>query len=142
MEVMLATVLMLAAVMALSRVAYVARRHAADAEDRTTAQMLCQNILHEVLAGARPLQDVSPEPIEGQEWVYMIRVDRVESVGAAQELPLAKVTVQVDRLDDSETARLPTESEMRGYQLVRWVRTSRSPAGLPEGGGSWPGTPE
>jgi Tfp pilus assembly protein PilV len=131
---MLATVLMLATVMALSRVAFVARRHAVDAEQRTTAQMLCQNILQEVLCGARPLQNVSPEPFEGDQWVYMIRVESVEGVEGVAGSTLSKVTVQVDRLEE-ETARLPTEDEMNGYRLVHWMRTGVQSAGNSEGGG-------
>ena len=84
LEVMLATVLLLAAVMALSRVAFLARRHAISAEDRSQAQLLCQNILQEVLAGARPLQNVSPEAFEGDNWVYMINVEGVEGMTEAR----------------------------------------------------------
>lgn len=131
---MLATVVMLAAVMALSRVAFVARRHAVDAEDRTTAQMLCQNILQEVLSGARPLQNVSPEPLEGDQWVYMIKLESVEGVEGVEGTTLSKVTVHVDRLEE-EVGRLPTEDEMNGFQLVHWMRTGTPSATAPEGDG-------
>lgn len=122
MEVMLSTVILLGAVMALSRVAFLARRHAEDAEDRSRAQLFCQNILQEVLAGVRAPQNVAPESFEGDQWVYMIDVEAVEGT------ELSKITVRVDRLDDTETTgRLPTEDEMRaGYQLVHWMRTGQS----------------
>jgi Tfp pilus assembly protein PilV len=113
---MVATVLLLAAVMALSRVAFLARRHATGAEDRTQAQLFCQNILQEILAGARPLAPVSPEAFEGDAWVYRVDVETVEGA------PLSKVTVQVERMKD-ESSRLPTEDEMEGFRLVRWMRT-------------------
>jgi Tfp pilus assembly protein PilV len=116
---MVATVLLLAAVMALSRVAFLARRHATGAEDRTQAQLFCQNILQEILAGARPLEPVSPEAFEGDAWVYMVDVETVEGVA------LSKVTVQVERIKD-ESGRLPTEDEMEGFRLVRWMRTGKS----------------
>ena len=122
LEVMLATVMLLAAVMALSRVAFLARRHAIRAEDRSQAQLLCQNIVQELLAGARPLQNVSPEAFEGDNWVYMIDVEVVEGTRT-----LSKITVHVDRMQD-ETGRLPTEDEMAGYQLVHWMRDSREAA--------------
>jgi Tfp pilus assembly protein PilV len=127
MEVMLATVLLLAAVMALSQVAYLARRHAAGAEDRTQAQLLCQNIMQEILAGARSRTRVSPEAFEGGAWVYMVDVEAVE--GAT----LSKVTVQVDRLKD-ETSRLPTEDEMTGFRLVHWMRARKSEAAMSDEG--------
>jgi Tfp pilus assembly protein PilV len=126
MEVMLATVLLLAAVMALSRVAFLARRHAISAEDRTQAQLLCQNILQEVLAGARPLRNVSPEAFEGDNWVYMIDVESLEGTA------LSKITVRVDRWKD-RTGRLPTEDEMAGYQLVHWMRTGKPRTSSPDG---------
>lgn len=126
---MIATVMLLGAVMALSRVAYIARRHATSAEDRSRAQMLCQNILQEVLAGARPAAKVSPEAFEGDNWVYMIDVESIEGTA------LAKITVRVDRLED-QTGRLPTEDEMTaGYQLVHWMRTGRQPAAAESEGG-------
>ncbi|MHB8972781.1 MAG: type IV pilus modification PilV family protein [Pirellulaceae bacterium] len=124
MEVMLATVLLLAAVMALSQVAYLARRHAEGAEDRTQAQLFCQNIMQEILAGARPRARVSPEAFEGGAWVYMVDVAAVEG-GAVEGGLLSKITVQVDRLKD-DTGRLPTEDEIGGFRLVHWIRTAKS----------------
>ncbi|MHB8862093.1 MAG: type IV pilus modification PilV family protein [Pirellulaceae bacterium] len=127
LEVMVATVLLLTAVMALSRVAYLARRHATGAADRTQAQLLCQNIMQEILAGARPLAPVSPESFEGNAWVFMVDVEAVPSAS------LSKITVQVDRLED-ETGRLPTEEEMGGFRLVQWMRSAKSPAETSEEG--------
>lgn len=119
LEVMLATVMLLASVMALSRVAFLARRHAISSEDRTKAQILCQNIVQELLAGVRPLDNVSPELIEGDQWVHSIGIEMVEGS------TLAAVTVTVARIDEEESA-LPTEEEMSGYRLVRWMRTGRT----------------
>jgi hypothetical protein len=101
-------------------------RHAISAEDRTQAQLLCQNILQEVLAGARPLQNVSPAAFEGDNWVYMIDVESLEG------MTLSKITVRVDRWKD-RTGRLPTEDEMAGYQLVHWMRTGKQPTSSPDG---------
>lgn len=118
LEVMIATTLLLAAVMALSQVAFLARRHAAGADERTRAQEMAQNIMEEILAGARPAARVMPTALEEDEqWVYMIQIEPVDNA------PLARVTVQIDRLDeDDESARMPTEDEMGGYRLVHWVR--------------------
>ncbi len=118
LEVMIATTLLLASVMALSQVAYVARRHASGAEERTRAQEMAQNIMEEILAGARPATRVAPTSMEEDEqWIYMIQIEPVEGA------PLSRVTVQVDRIDEEdELARIPTEDEMGGFRLVHWVR--------------------
>ena len=115
LEVMLSTVMLLGCVMALSRVAFLARRHAHGAEDRSLSQIHCQNIVEEMLAGVRPLQNASPTLFEGDEWVFMIEVQEMEQAG------LAQVSVTVDRLDDPE-GPLPTEDDLMGYRLVRWFR--------------------
>ncbi len=118
-EVMLATVMLLGCVMALSRVAFLARRHAVAAEDRTLSQTYCQNIMQELLAGMRPLTNVSPQSFEGDEWVYMVDVENLD------QSQLVQVTVTVDRLDDPE-GTVPTEDELNGYRLVRWLRSGEN----------------
>lgn len=121
LEVIIATTLLLAAVMALSQVAFLARRNATGADQRTRAQEMAQNIVAEMLAGARPVAHVAPTTMEEDEqWIYMIQVEAIE--GAA----LSRVTVQVDRLDAEEEAavRLPAEDEMGGFRLVHWVRSA------------------
>ena len=115
---MLSVALLLASVMVLSRIAFLASRHATGAEDRTQAQMHCQNIMQELLAGVRPMQNVPPRSFEGDQWVYMVNVEPVEGSS------LSTLVVLVDRLDD-ENGQLPTEDEMEGYRLVRWVRTDK-----------------
>ena len=135
LEVMLATVMLLAAVMALSRVAFLARRHAIGAEDRSQAQLLCQNILQELLAGARPLQEVSPEAFEGDNWVYMIEVEDVEDAAVWRAYRSPRSPCRSIAWTD-ETGRLPTEDEMDGYRLVHWMRTGKQPASVPDAGTS------
>jgi Tfp pilus assembly protein PilV len=120
----MATVLLLGAVMALSRLAFLARRHATNAEDQTQSQLLCHNLMQEIVLGVRPAEDVSPTSFAGEEWVYSIDVEPVE--GAS----LSCVTVRVARLDDESTS-LPTADEMGGFQLVRWLRTGQSQSSSP-----------
>ncbi len=117
-EVMLATVLLLGAVMALSRLAFLARKHAISAEDRSMAQLYCQNITEELLAGTRPLRAVTPTLFEGGDWVYMIQIEPLDQAN------LTQVAVTVQRLDDPD-ATLPSEDEMDGYRLVRWMRSGK-----------------
>ena len=138
MEVMLATVILLGSVMTLSRVAFLARLHATGSEDRTQAQIHCQNIMQELLAGVRPLTTVSPELFEGDQWIYAIDAQPVEG------LRLAEITVTVARADPEEST-LPASEELDGYRLVRWMRTGRTSfdvfdefdAAMPTGDTQW-----
>lgn len=122
LEVMIAIAMLMGAVMALSRIAFLARRHAIASEDRTQTQLICQNIMQEILAGVRPLQTVSPTTVEDNEQ-FEYTVD-VAPLGGA---PLIVVSVTVARLpseDDLETQPLTTSDEpLRGYRLVRWIRS-------------------
>ncbi len=127
LEIMIATTILLASVMALSRLAFLARRHVVGAEDKTAAQIHCQNILDEILAGIRPLENVSAESFEGGLWVYSVDIQELES------LPLLAVAVTVDRVDD-ESEVFTTESQPAGYRLVRWIR-SRGRSFDPDGMG-------
>lgn len=130
-EIMLATAMLLSSVMVLSRMAFLAQKHAHGAEDRSLSQTYCQNIMEEIRAGARPLQNVAPERLEDDVWIYMVKVEPVD------EADLTAVAVTVDRLDDPESTP-PKEDEMRGYRLVRWLRgketetASQDLGGLPE----------
>lgn len=122
LEVLMATALLLAAVMALSRLAFLARRHTIGAQDQTQSQLLCHNLMQEIVLGTRPAAKVAPTAFAGDEWVYSIEVDEV--AGAA----LSCVRVRVARLKD-DSGTLPTAEEMGGFELVRWVRSGRA-AGL------------
>ncbi len=121
LEVIIATAVLLSSVMVLSRLAFLARRHAAAGEDRTKAQMLCSNIMSEMMAGTRPQESASPQIFEGDLWMYSVDVEQVGM------MPLAKVTVRVFRLpDDPEgvSSQLPTDDEVPTYQLVQWMRAA------------------
>jgi hypothetical protein len=104
--------------MVLSRLAFLARRHAIGSEDRTGSQMLCQNLMDEVLAGIRPLDSVSATETDDGEWIYSIDVERLSSA------PLVAVRVTVARLEEDEES-LPTDDELVGYRLVRWLRPGK-----------------
>jgi hypothetical protein len=114
LEVILATAILLGCVMVLSRLAFLARRHAIGSEDRTQSQLLCQNLMDELLAGIRPLESVSPTETEDGQWVYEIDLQR-----RGNPL-LVAITVTVARLEEDEL--LPIDEELVGYRLVRWLR--------------------
>ena len=130
LEVMLATTMVLGCVMALSRVAFIAGKHATSAEDRSLAQIHCQNIMEELLAGLRPLEPVEPQLLFGEQWYYAIDVEPL--VGSQ----LASIRVQVDRVDDDDAA-LPREDDFQGYQLVRWVRLGDRSLASVDAAGMW-----
>lgn len=115
LEVMLATAMLLGSVMVMSRMAFLAGEHARGAEDRSMSQTYCRNIMEEMLAGTRPLQNASPALLEDDAWVYMVKVETLD------EADLMEVAVTVARLDDPDST-LPKEDDMQGYRLVRWVR--------------------
>lgn len=126
LEVILSTVILSASVMALSHVAFLARRHALAAEDRTEAQHLCHNIVHELAAGARPLQAVSAQRSEGDQWVHSIAVEFDDERG------LAAVTVTVAREEDDPAGGLSSDEELSGFRLVRWIRSGRTAQSVAE----------
>jgi len=126
LEIMIATTILLVSVMALSRLAFLCRRHIIGAEDKTKSQMLCENILNEILSGIRPLENVSSEPFEGGLWAYSVDVQELDSG------PLLAVAVTVERLpEESELTAsgppsgdvLSSDAPLRGYRLVRWIRS-------------------
>jgi hypothetical protein len=122
LEVMLALVMLLGSVMALSRLAFLARRHSVSSEDQTQAQLLCQGVMQELLAGIQPLDPVSEQTFdEYPQWIYSIDV---QPLGSA---PLLAVSVRVVRLPEEQPESLaladPDEDELDGYRLVRWIRT-------------------
>jgi len=126
LEVMLALSLMMGAVMALSRIAFLARRHAIASEDRTQSQLICQDIMQEIIAGIRPLQNVSTTTVEEYpQWQYAVEV---QPLG---DTPLIVVSVTVARLPEEDNGSGPevpaaatsSTEPLRGYRLVRWVRS-------------------
>ncbi len=123
LEVLLATTLLLGAVMALSRLLFVAQRHAIAAEDETLAQLLCQNTMQELLAGIEPLQAVSAREVDQYpQWTYSVDIEPLTDV------PLIAITVTLTRLPD-EDQDLPVAGEdamerpLHGFRLIRWVRS-------------------
>jgi hypothetical protein len=147
MEVLLATSILLASLIVLGQLANVGRQHAHDADKLTTAELLCQTKLNEVLAGIERVRPVDNEALpEAPGWVWSLHV------GSAEKLHLAslRVTVSEELLEpegDAVDQRPPKQ-----FTLTRWIRdpdhqdaaSSRAdslvtpPAGLDEGGGELP----
>ena len=120
LEVLVATAILLASVVLLLELADVGRKHADSAEDKATAQRICQSLLNEILVGARPLATTPEESLADEPgWVWLAEVKPVD-------LP-AKAPLGVLRV----TAAHGSIAEGRGEQftLWRWVRAATPPVG-------------
>mgnify|MGYP001130272303 CR=1 FL=1 len=131
LEVMLATSILLACLIVLGELASVGRRHARDAEQLTTAQLVCRSRLNEILAGAAPLEAQAASEIPDLPgWSWKVEVEPLGRYG------LSSVTVTVARVPRVEPATLetPTASGGKSFSLTRWIRSSeRSDARIDAG---------
>ena len=116
MEILLATSILLGSLIVLGQLAAVGRRHAEDADALTTAQLLCQTKLNEILAGLEPIRSVEDEPVaEAPGWVYSVEIESVGRLG----LSSLQVTVSEDVAElDEATEGLRGER----FALTRWIR--------------------
>jgi hypothetical protein len=126
---LVATAILLVAVGVLSELADVGRQHASGAEDAATAQRICQNILDEILCGARPLASLSDTVLpEEPEWTFSIELKPLERF--EWEPRLAELRVMVTKTPEDSKPGKP-------FLLTRWVRystgekTSRAGVGKP-----------
>ncbi|MGE3313607.1 MAG: hypothetical protein AB7O26_00740 [Planctomycetaceae bacterium] len=152
MEVLLATSMLLASVIVLGELAGIGRRHASAARELATAQLLCENKLNEILAGAAPLAEVDGEPMEDQPgWIYTVKIEPVtQSPGSASRersssAPSARrsspsgsslspsndggnglsvLTVTVAPEDEKKLEKDHRSS--KEFSLVRWIRDHTS----------------
>ncbi len=119
MEVILAMSILLGGVIVLGRLAAIGSRHARDAEDLATAQLLCEARMSEVLAGILAPEEAHEQPLpEAPGWVV-----------STELLPLAQpgiVELRITVLRESDlTPSLEDEPEQSGkpvtVTLVRWI---------------------
>jgi hypothetical protein len=87
-------------------------RNAASARDQTTAQILCETKMAELVTGMVPAQATSAAPIldvgDGNEWLYQIETQQVDQQG------LLAVRVVVQQNPD-------VFSRPASFALVRWI---------------------
>lgn len=128
MEVLLATAILLASVLILMELASIGRYYVQSVEARSTAQMLCQSKLNELLAGAQPLQSVDERALEDHpDWIYSVEVHPV------RQLPLSTVRVTVMQ-QFAEGANTVVRGKPKSFSLVRWIADPHdrlSPGDLP-----------
>ncbi len=115
LEALLATAILLGCVAVLAQLASVGRYHVQSVQDRSTAQLLCQKKLNELLCGALPLEDVSERTLETDpDWLYSVEVVPVP------DLPMLSVRVTVTQRQDEQLER-SVRHKPCSFQLVRWV---------------------
>jgi hypothetical protein len=116
MEILLATSILLGSLIVLGQLAAVGRMHAEDADGLTTAQLICQTKLNEILAGLEPIRSVENEPLtDAPGWVYSVEIESVDRLG----LTSLRVTVYEDVAELDE----PTQGRVgERFALTRWIR--------------------
>lgn len=116
LEVLLATGILLGAVAVLGELARLGRINALAARDQTQAQLLCETMLGEILAGAESGEPHSEQPLEAAPgWLCRIDREPLEQPG----LTSLRVTVAQD---------LPEAKRPVRFSLVRWIREPNKPA--------------
>ena len=114
LEVLVATGILLGALIVLSDLAGIGGRRVRSAEALATAQRICQTKIHEVLAGLAEPEPVEDEPVADEPgWLYSIQTESLPQPG----LIAVRVTVAQD---------LPEEKRPQRFTLVRWVRQAQS----------------
>lgn len=108
LEVMLAIAILGATMAAVGELIRTGTRAALRAQDMTTAQFLCENMIAEVATGLVPLQSSQGLFPQAPEWAYTIAVQQVSQAG------LIGVQVIVYRAQDPDPNPFT-------YQLTRWV---------------------
>jgi hypothetical protein len=109
LEVILAIAILAGAMVVLGQLVRIGTRASQGARDLTQAQLLCESIMAEILAGA-----AEPEPVTRAEvpndpdWLYSIGLKATEEEG----LVLLRVRVEQN---------LPGRKRPRGFSLVRWI---------------------
>lgn len=119
MEVLLATAILLGSVLVLMELAGIGRHYIQSVDRRTTAQLLCQTKMSELLAGIQRVEPVEQRVFEDQpDWNYTIEVTPVSGT----DLVSLKVTVMENVVEgESRVVR----GKPKSFSLVRWVRRPR-----------------
>jgi hypothetical protein len=109
LEVLLASAILLGAVIVLGELAHLGIRNAAAARDLTTAEFICRTTMNEIVAGISPAEEVENAVVMSTPgWVYSVELLPLEHPGVAA----LRVTVAED---------LPEEKQPLTFSLVRWV---------------------
>jgi Tfp pilus assembly protein PilV len=118
LEVLMATSILLGSVIVLNQLAGIGRKNALAAQDLSTAQMLCQTRLNEILAGTAPAAAVDEEPVPGAPgWVFNVSIEPIDPALTIDGANLAALELTVSREE-------PDRNDRSRYTLVRWIENS------------------
>lgn len=116
LEILLATTILLGAIVVLGQLAHLGLRNAREASKMARAQQLCQNKLEGIVLGLEPPESIENVPFdEDPAWLYSIEMEPVEREG----MMAVRVSVKED---------LPEPSTPLEFSLVRWVSTAATSA--------------
>ncbi|OHB80964.1 MAG: hypothetical protein A2W31_04695, partial [Planctomycetes bacterium RBG_16_64_10] len=111
LEVLLAGSILLGCVIVLGHLAYLGRRNARAALDHSTAQILCETKMAELLSGIAPLEPADQVPLADQpDWMLSLALAPTDVAG----LTALRVTVAQDQ-DEDQPQRAAK------FTLVRWI---------------------
>lgn len=114
LEILLATTILLGAIVVLGQLAQLGLRNAREASKTSEAQQLCRNKLEAIALRLEPAEVVEDVPLdEAPQWLYSIEMEPVEREG----MTAVRVTIKED---------LPEQSRPTTFSLVRWLLTTDS----------------
>ena len=126
LEMMLATAVLLGCVIVLAELAGIGNQHVDDIEGYSTAQVICQATLGEMLCGAAAVESFESRPVDGHPgWMVSAEITPVDQDRVAS----LRVTVWYE--DPAEMLVAVDPRRRHQFSLVRWTRDPYSP--LPGG---------
>ncbi|MFV1966643.1 MAG: hypothetical protein ACC628_14560 [Pirellulaceae bacterium] len=111
----MATAILLGSILVLMELAGIGRYYIQSVERHTTAQLLCQSKLNEILSGLAPLEGVPRRSVPGDsDWEYSVEIQPVSGL----DVSLLRVTVT--EVEPSE-ATVTTRGKPKIFTLSRWI---------------------
>ena len=115
MEVLLATAILLGSVLVLMELAGIGRHYIQSVEDHTTAQLLCQSKLNEILSGITPPEEVQERAFpDHPEWEYSVELLPV------RDLDVSNLCVTVTQKRNAEMEQV-VRGKPKSFTLCRWI---------------------
>ncbi len=122
LEVIVLIAVLFGGVIALAQLASTGRQHAQRAARITTAQILCQNKLNEIVAGIVPLAPVTEAPFpESPDWKYTIDVESTWNGLLSVKVSVFQ-SAESDVPEPARARRAISQPNTPRYSLVRWLR--------------------
>jgi len=127
LEVLLALVVLVIGIAALTSLIDHAQSDAQIAAELSAAQIACQTRLNEMLGGVRPIVPVSNEPVPNLPyWFFSVDLQPAEKIG------LTSVRAAVDKERSASDVRIH-RAGIDHFELVCWVNTDRIPQNMGTG---------